>query len=142
MEETTLETYQEVESFRFADVFKHWGRERLVHEVVIGRELAKGIIRDGLRFQSTDPKWLHAEDSLRGEPLVGYAARPHLLPVVLRADALQHLLAIERNGTEPDVSRLQDEHVMRTDFRQWLIQTGRSMPAFWFGAHERTAVTI
>lgn len=137
-----VDTYQDVESFRFADVLRHWARERLVHELVIAKELAVGIIRDGLRFQSIDPQWLPANESLRGEPLVGYAAKPHMLPVVLRADALQHLLAIERNGVEPDVSRLQDEQVTRSDFRTWLMLTGRAMPAFWFGVEERAPVSL
>jgi len=136
-----METFQDVESFKFNDVVRHWAKERLVHELVIARELAKGVVRDGLRFQSTDPQSLHAKDSLRGEPLVGYAAKPQMIPVILRADALQHLLAVERSGIEPDLSRLLEEHVTRSDFRTWLMLTGRAMPAFWFAAEERAAVT-
>ena len=46
---------QLVESFRFWDVVALWARERLEHESLIARVLATGIIRDGLRFQSTEP---------------------------------------------------------------------------------------
>ncbi len=137
-----MDTYQDVESFRFADVIRHWARERLVHEVVIARELAKGIIRDGLRFQSTDPQWLDAEASLRGEPLVGYSARPRMAPIILRADTLKHLLEVDRDGAEPQPLRLTEECVTRSDFRQWLIHTGRAMPAFWFASEERSPQVV
>ncbi len=49
--------YFEIESFKFADIVKQWARERLVHDVIVGRELARGITREGLRFNSVDPKW-------------------------------------------------------------------------------------
>ncbi len=41
------DSYINVESFKFGDVARIWGRERLEHEVVIGRELARGVIQEG-----------------------------------------------------------------------------------------------
>lgn len=68
-------TYHEIGSFKFGDIVRHWGRERLVHEVIIVRELARGIIREGLRFQSVNPRWTKSSETFRGYPLVGYSAR-------------------------------------------------------------------
>lgn len=134
-----LETYYDIDSFRFYDVVRHWGRERLVHEVIVARELARGIVREGLRFQSVDPKWTKSSEVLRGYPLVGYSARHGLPPVLLRAEALEHLLAVEREAVDPNPVILWDEQVSRSDFRQWLVLTGRAMPKFWYGPQERHA---
>jgi hypothetical protein len=131
------ESYVEVESFKFADVMRHWARERLVHEVTVGRELARGVIRDGLRFQSVDPHWTKPTVVLRGEPLVGYTARPDLLPVLVCAEALEHLLAVSREAMDPDLRLLGDEYVTKAAFRDWLVHTGRPLPAFWFASTER-----
>lgn len=130
-------SFTEIESFKFADVVKRWGRERLVHELIVARELARGIIREGLRFQSVDPKWTKSSTSFRGYPLVGYSARQDLPPILIRAEALEHLLAVEREASDPDSSLLRDEFVTKNDFRNWLVKTGRPMPFFWFGAEER-----
>lgn len=133
------ETFHEVESFKFKDIVRHWGRERLVHEVLVFRELAQGIIREGLKFQSVDPKWTKATEAFRGYPLVGYSSFQGLPPILIRAEALEHLLAVERDAAEPDLGILHAEYVTKADFRQWLVSTGRAYPAFWFGGHERYA---
>ncbi|MCP5144740.1 MAG: hypothetical protein H6978_07940 [Gammaproteobacteria bacterium] len=127
----------DVDSLKFADVVRHWGRERLVHEVLVAQELARGIIRDGLRFQSVDPKWEKSTTVFRGEPLVGYSARQDLPPVMLRAKVLEHLFAVVDANVEPELGRFTQEFVTRTAFRQWLIHTGRPLPAFWYGGDER-----
>jgi hypothetical protein len=129
--------YHHIDSFKFTDVMRHWARERLTHEVVIARELAQGIIKEGLRFQSVDPKWTQATDSLRGQPLVGYSTRSQL-PILIRPEALTHLQAVASETTDPDALLLRDEFVTKDDFRKWLVHTGRSMPAFWFGVNERS----
>ena len=131
------ETYYDVFDFKFVDITRHWGRERLVHEILISRELARGIIREGLRFQSADPKWTKSSESFRGYPLIGYSARQDLPPILIRATALEHLLAVERGVAEVEPLNLKDECVTRHDFKRWLIQTGRPMPAFWYGPEER-----
>ena len=133
--------FLDVDSFRFADVVKHWARERLVHEVLIGRELARGIIRQGLRFNSVDPKWTQSSIELRGSPLVGFSARQGTPPILLRAIALEHLLAVEREAVDPDLYLLSDEIVTRNDFRVWLVKTGRPLARFWFGPEERSSET-
>lgn len=132
-----LDQYLEVESFKVADIVRHWARERLVHEVIVGRELARGIIREGLRCNSVDPKWAEPTTEFRGSPLVGFAARQEHPPVILRETALEHLLAVAREAVDPDLRLLGDEVVTRNDFRVWLVKTGRSLPRFWFGQEER-----
>jgi hypothetical protein len=133
--------YLDVESFKFADIVKHWARERLVHAVIVGRELARGIVREGLRFNSVDPKWAKSTTELRGSPLVGFSARQDTPPILLRAIALEHLLAVEREATDPDLYLLSDEIVSKSDFRVWLVRSGRSFPKFWFGPEERSGET-
>ena len=135
------EQYLDVDSFKFADIVKHWARERLVHEVIVGRELARGIIREGLRFNSVDPKWTKPTTELRGSPLIGFSARQDHPPVILRGIALEHLLVVEREAIDPNLYLLSDEVVTRTDFRVWLVKTGRSFPKFWFGPEERGCET-
>ena len=131
------DAYIEIDSFKFADITRHWARERLVHEVLVGRELARGIVREGLRFNSVDPKWAKSTTPFRGYPLVGYSARQDLPPIIIRATALEHLLAVEREAIDPDLNLLSDEIVTKNDFRVWLIKTGRQLPKFWFGQEER-----
>lgn len=131
------EVFYEVDSFKFADIVEHWSRERLVHALVIGRELAKGVINENLRFQSVNPKWVKATESLRGEPLIGYSANQGLPPIMIRSSALEHLLAVERNLIEPDLRKLLAERVTRDDFRHWLVHSGRPMPAFWYEPAQR-----
>ena len=131
------DSYINVESLKFGDIARIWGRERLQHEVVIGRELARGIVNEGLRFQSINPKWVKSSESFRGSPLVGFSAHQDLPPVLLRADALEHLLRVARHAVDPDISVLSDEYVLKDDFRKWLVHTGRALPEFWFDSGER-----
>ncbi len=126
-----------VESYKLTDVTKLWARERLVHEVIVGRELANGIVTEGLRFQSVNPKWVKAGESFRGYPYVGYASRQEDKPIIIRAVALEHLLAIVGSGEDPEMDILCEEYVTKDDFRNWLVHTGRALPAFWFGESER-----
>ncbi len=130
------ENYCEVERFKFRDIVQHWGRERLVHDVIVSQELAKGIVREGLRFQSVDPKWTKSTEVLHGYPLIGYSAYQHTPPILIRAEVLEHLLGVERKSTDVDLSLLHSEFVTKNDFRKWLIGTGRVLPRFWFGPDE------
>src|ERR1700730_623198 len=67
----------QVESYKFWDVVTLWAKEQLEAEEVIARALAKAVIRDGLRLQSTDIRWAKgAALELRGEPFVGFYAAP------------------------------------------------------------------
>lgn len=132
-----MQDSQLVESYKFFDVMQLWARERLVHEVLVSQELARGFVSEGLRFQSVDPKWLTAQETFRGQPYVGYVALPGDKPVCIRAPALEHLLAVARAAADPDRSLLSEEYVSRGDFQRWLVHTGRPFPAFWFGAEER-----
>lgn len=129
-----------IESFKFWDVAALWSNERLEHESVIARALAQGIVDDGLRFQSVDPRWLRPEGSLSGRPYVGYSSDPSRIPVLLRIDALQHLLAVVRQAAMPSRTALAQEFVTRGDFRAWLDATGQPLPSFWFAAAEGHAV--
>ena len=126
---------QLVESFKFWDVVILWSRDRLEHDVVVARALARGVIVDGLRIQSVDPRWVNPERSLTGYPYVGYSARGDA-PVMLRAEALEHLLAITRAAAEPSRVILANEFVCRDDFEKWLLSTGQSLPSFWFEGSE------
>ena len=135
------EVFIEVESFKFVDIVAHWGRERLVHEVIVARELARGVVHEGLRLQSVDPKWTSAALVLRAEPLVGYAARQSSPPIMMRAVALEHLRAIAAERRDFDARALCDEFVTKDDFRKWLVLSGRALPAFWFAARERAAIS-
>ena len=138
---TDQDSYIAIESFKFGDIARIWGRERLEHEVVIGRELAQGIVHDGLRFQSINPRWVKSSESFRGSPLVGFSAQQDMPPVLLRASALEHLLRIARKALDPDMLVLSEEFVTKDDFRKWLVQTGRPLPKFWFGPEERHVET-
>lgn len=128
---------QLVESYPFWEVVALWARERLEHDILIARALARGVIVDGLRVQSIDPKWVSANRPLLGYPYVGYAAKAGDKPVLLRAEALEHLLAVVRAAAEPSRTQLADEFLVRDDFRAWLRDTGQSLPAFWFGQPTR-----
>jgi hypothetical protein len=128
---------QLVASYKFWDIAALWAAERLDNELVIARALARGIIVDGLRFQSVDSKWVKPSRSLTGYPYVGYAADPEKPPVLLRAEALEHLLAVVRQAAVPSRQILGDEFVLRDDFRAWIRATRQMLPAFWFGDEER-----
>jgi hypothetical protein len=132
-----MQPSQLVETYKFWDVAALWARERLESEVVVARALARGIVIDGLRFQSTDSKWVKADKSLTGYPYVGFAAIPEKPPVLLRADALEHLLAVVRQATVPSRELLAGEFIRREDFRAWLAATKQALPSFWFTDAER-----
>ena len=132
-----IETYSDVPRFRYAELVRHWARERLEHDVLVARELARGVLEQGLRLQSVDPKWTPASTALRGEPLVGYSAHSTLPPIMIRETALDHLRAIAAEQRDPDYRQLHEEFVTKDDFRKWLVATGRALPAFWFDASER-----
>lgn len=128
---------QLVESYKFWDIAPLWAAERLDNELVIARALARGIVRDGLRFQSVDSNWVKPARSLSGYPYVGYAADPAKPPVLLRAEALEHLLAVVRQAAVPSREILKQEFVLREDFRAWIKATRQMLPGFWFGDDER-----
>ena len=128
-----------VESYRFWDIVTQWARETLQHEHLVARALAKGVVRDGLRVQSVDPKWTNKGTfELRGLPLVGYVAKDGLLPIFIRSSALQHLRDIVDNAATPDAQILFEEFVTKQDFHAWLTQVGIHPPSFWYAAGEVT----
>jgi len=124
-----------IETYRFADVVAFWARERLVHEVIVARDLAKAVICDGLRLLSIDERWAQGKDrpiEFRGYPYVGYTARPNGAMSILRASALEHLFAIVERGEEPILDKLHDEFIDQIDFRAWLLSGGLALPRFWY----------
>jgi hypothetical protein len=126
-----------VESYKFWDVAALWARERGEDETATARTLARGVIADGLRAESVDPRWLVADHSPAGYPYVGYCALTTAPPVQLRIEALEHLLAVTCHGARPSRDLLAFEFIFRSDFRAWLITTGRPLPEFWFNDVER-----
>lgn len=125
---------QVVESYRFRDVVSLWGRERLEHEVLVARCLASAFASGELRLQCADDRWLGGEAGqvvLRGEPLVGYCPLPDEPPMLLRADALAHLLALAREQQDPDYALLHEAFIRRADFLRWTARRGLDAPAFW-----------
>ena len=91
-----------VESYRFWDIVTQWARETLQHEQIVARALAKAIVRDGLRAQSVDPKWVtQGSFELRGLPLVGYVAKDGHLPIFIRSTALNHLADVVEKAAQP-----------------------------------------
>jgi hypothetical protein len=124
-------TIQLVECYKFWDIVTLYARERLEHDSIIARALARGVVVDGLRLQSVDARWLDAARSLTGYPLVGYSAKGDA-PVLLRAEALEHLLSVVRTAAEPQRDALDQEFVQRDDFGRWLKGIGQPLPAFWF----------
>ena len=122
-----------VESYRLWEVVAQWARERLEHETVIARVLAKGVLREGLRAQSVDARWLNVGSfELKGAPLGGYVARDGDLPIFLRASALAHLQAIVERATVPEPQLLADEFITKQDFYAWLIRSHIRPPTFWY----------
>ena len=128
-----------VETYRFWDVAALWAREAVQHETVTARALARGIVCDGLRMESTDPAWLPAGRPLRGQPFVGYVATVGARPLILRADVLTHLLAVVHRAAEPGREALHELFVARGGFRDWLTGRGLALPGFWFSPAERAA---
>jgi len=125
----------QVESFRFWDIVTLWAKEELESEEVVARTLAKGVVRDGLRLNSTDLRWVKGKASalaLNGQPYVGFCAKPGGELCVLRAEALEHLLAVVREARRPSRKALREEFICRDDFRRWLRSAKQPLPAFWF----------
>jgi hypothetical protein len=127
---------QFIDSYKFSDVVRLWARERLVHEVIVGRELARGVVAEGLRVESANPKWLKTSESFRGYPYIGFSAIANAAPIVIRAAALEHLLTVARGATDPVMSLLCEEFVTRDAFKTWLLQTRRTLPLFWFASED------
>jgi len=122
-----------VESYRFWDIVTLWSKEKLENEEIVARALARGIIRDGLKFQSVDTRWVKTiEMEFDGDPYVGFVAKPGEEIVVLRADSLEHLLKIVRIAKTPSRRMLKNEFVLKNDFKDWLKATGQPLPTFWF----------
>ena len=96
----TLSQY--VESYRFWEVVTQWARERLEHEHIVARVLAKGVLREGLRVNSVDPRWASVGTfELRGAPMLGYVARQGDLRIFIRTVALAHLTSIVEKAGPP-----------------------------------------
>jgi hypothetical protein len=126
-----------IESYKFWDVVTLWAKEQLESEEVVARALAKAVIRDGLRLQSTDIRWVKARAmELKGQPFVGFCAMPGADLAVLKAEALEHLLAVVREATRPSRTVLRDEFITKEDFRLWLQSTEQELPSFWFARGE------
>ena len=122
-----------VESYRFWDVVTQWAQEQVAHEFVVARAMAKGVLRDGLRVQSVDPRWMNPGTfELRGAPLVGYVAREGALPVFIRTTALNHLRQVVERAAPPDAALLSEEFVTKQDFGAWLAREHLPVPTFWF----------
>jgi hypothetical protein len=131
---------REVESYKFWDIVTLWAREDLEAEEIVARALAKGVVRDGLRLNSTDLRWVKGKGSalaLNGQPYVGFCAKPGGELCVLRADALEHLLAVVTEAKRPSRKALREEFILRDDFRRWLRATKQALPAFWFSRTDR-----
>jgi len=127
----------QVESYKFWDVVTLWAKEQLEPEEVVARALAKGVIRDGLRLQSTNAQWAKGKSmELKGQPFVGFTAAPGAELAVLRAEALEHLLGVVRQARRPSRSALKDEFITKDDFRRWLRGTKQALPAFWFSRED------
>ena len=123
----------QVESYKFWDIVKLWGRETLEHEVVVARKLATGVVKSGLRFQSTNPKWLNSTEELLSYPYIGYTSIATDGPIIIKAGVLAHLINVAEEKTDPSKLVLKDEVVLKEDFRKWLVRTGQSFPKFWYG---------
>jgi len=129
-----------VESYKFWDVVTLWAKERLDHEDIVARALAHGVIKDGLICQSIDIRWIKdgkVKIEFRGYPYVGYCAEPEGSMIILKAEALEHLLAIVRQGKTPLKKLLQDEFIFREDFQNWLEKTDQPLPNFWFSESKK-----
>lgn len=133
MDALEMKLSRAVDSYKFRDVVQLWARERLEHEVIVARALARSVVVDGLRLMSVDARRA-LESTLDGSALVGYCARPDLPPVVLRREALAHLMDIVCVAAEPQLERLHQEFISRRDFRDWCIATGKPLPGFWFAS--------
>lgn len=133
---------QLVESYRFWDVVRLWARERLEHEEIVARALARAVVCDGLKLQSIDARWVKQSNQdlkLNGQPYVGFCATPQSSMSILRATALEHLLAVIHRAESPSRDKLNEEFVTRADFLSWCSNAGIDAPAFW-GAGKASAL--
>lgn len=121
----------DIDSYKFWDIVSLWGREELEHDVLVSRKLAVGIIKEGLRFQSIDPNWLKPSEELLSYPYVGYSSLKGEPPIIIKAEVLEHLLAIATKKIDASKQILTDEAVKKVDFKAWLIRTGQAFPDFW-----------
>lgn len=127
---------QHVESYRFWDVVTQWAQEQLQHEQVVARVLARGVIRDGLRVQSVDPRWTNPGTfELRG-PMVGFVAREGVLPIFIRSSALGHLSAVVEQAAVPNPQLVFEEFMTKQDFEAWLNHWRIALPSFWFAPEQ------
>lgn len=134
-----MENSHYVESYRFWEVVTLWARECLQHEIIIARRLATGFVKGGLRVHSRDPRWLSGaagKVELLGFPFVGYSSAPGQPPVIIRASALEHLLAVVTSGKEPEPAHLQEEFITKADFLAWLQADKLPAPRFWYSPEE------
>ncbi len=125
---------QLVATYRFWDVVRLWARERLEHEEIVARALACAVVRDGLRLQSLDARWVNDIKhnlQLKGKPYVGFCATPQGSMSILRETALVHLLAILHQAETPSERKLSEEFITREDFLLWCEQAGVESPKFW-----------
>lgn len=128
---------QLVETYRFADVAALWARERMEHETIVARALARAVVCDGLLLHSIDSRRARGSAKpleLCGYPYVGYTAKNDGAVAILRITALDHLIGIVERGEEPDMGKLRDEFIHRRDFRAWLDRAGLPAPKFWYSA--------
>ena len=126
---------QLVETYKFWDVVTLWANEHTDREDTIARALAKAVICNGLPLNSVDKRWPKGDrgkSELRGYPYVGYRAIQGGEMVVLRVEALEHLLAIVRRAETPSRIILSHEFILREDFAQWLGSVEQPLPSFWF----------
>ncbi len=131
-----MEINTQVESYKFWDIVKLWGRETLEHDVIIARKLAQGVIKKGLKFQSTNPKWLNSTEELLSYPYIGYTSIATEGPIIIKAGVLAHLINVAEETAEPSELVLQDEVVLKNDFKKWLVRTGQAFPKFWYASDE------
>lgn len=108
-----------------------------MHEVLIARELAEGVLEEELRLQSVNAKHLKSSESLKRSPYIGYAGRDTKNPVLLKDTAFEHLRIVSTGNIDASLDILRYEFVTKNDFREWLVHTGRTMPAFWYADEER-----
>ncbi|MFC1824758.1 hypothetical protein ACFL9T_18780 [Thermodesulfobacteriota bacterium] len=109
-------------------------------ENIVARALAQGIICDGLKCQSIDMRWVKdgkVQMEFRGYPYVGYCAEPDGPMIIIRADALEHLLAIVWKAKTPSQKYLKEEFIFKNDFKAWLEKTEQPLPTFWFSESKK-----
>ncbi len=124
---------QFVESYKFWDIVTLWAREKLIYETIVASALAKAIIRQGLKCNSIDTRWGSEKNlEFKGDPYVGFVSRPDDSVIILRSEALEHLLAIVRTAQKPSNTILKQEFIRKNDFKNWLEETGQELPVFWF----------